>query len=113
MDEVFVEQPHMHKYFYEVGCLIPNKNGSDKEKDDYELGICIAEKFREMFQYSEPLTKYISNEFVESYYNYLKKITSTAMYMEADRRNPIQYTTEHKIGDIVKKRVERINRREN
>ena len=73
MDKVFIEHPEMHKYFYidKVGnayaeLLSDNKN--------FELGICIAEMFCDVFQYSQPLEKYLTKDDKESYEDYKKMI---------------------------------------
>lgn len=74
MDQIFINHPHMRKYFYH--------NNQDEyevispENEDYPLGLCIAEMFCDVFQYSEPLEQYLKKEDRESYEDYKKMITN-------------------------------------
>ena len=73
LDKIFIDHPHMHKYFYkfnEKQDYVDLKPG----EDDYDLGICIAEMFCDVFQYSEPLEKYLTKEDSDSYRDYKKMI---------------------------------------
>ena len=73
MDHIFIEHPEMHKYFYknehtgEYACLNSNE-------EHYELGICIAEMFCDVFQYTEPLEAHLSDADRQSYADYKKMI---------------------------------------
>lgn len=96
MDQIFIEYPHMHKYFYDN--IMPDPA---TQKEDYELGICIAEQFREVFQYSAPLADQLPEyyyDYVRSYEDYMARISSTSIYREADKKNPIQFSKQHRIG---------------
>lgn len=79
MDKVFVEHPEMHKYFYfdetnkTYAELLPGNK-------DYELGLCIAEMFRDAFQYILPLKEHLSEYDRESYEDYKKMIESSPIY---------------------------------
>ena len=73
MDHIFIDHPEMHKYFYKVestgkyAILNPND-------DKFELGICIAELFTDVFQYTAPLEEYLSESDRASYLDYKKMI---------------------------------------
>ena len=73
MDRIFIEHPEMHKYFYKV-----ESTGEyaylNPDDDDYALGICIAEMFSDVFQYTNPLEKYLSDGDRASYIDYKKMI---------------------------------------
>lgn len=97
----------MHKYFYDN--IMPDPV---KDKEDYELGICIAEQFREVFQYSAPLADQLPEfyfDYVKSYEEYMARISNTKIYREADKKNPIQFIKKHTIGmlDSEKRRKHR------
>ena len=85
MDEVFIKNPQMHKYFYrnnETGRYGELKPG-DK---DYELGICIAELFDDLFQYTKPLEKYLRKDDLASYNDYKKMIMDSPIVQTAKRK---------------------------
>lgn len=86
MDQVFISYPHMHKYFYRGG----ENNGYAlmmREDKDFELGICIAEMFCDVFQYSEPLEKYLSKEDKASYEDYKRMIMASPIVQIAKERH--------------------------
>ena len=73
MDHIFIEHPEMHKYFYKseiTGDYVYLNPGDD----GYELGICIAELFGDVFQYTTPLEKYLAKADRDSYVDYKKMI---------------------------------------
>ena len=82
LDQIFITHPYMHKYFYQGG----ENNGyatlTDNE-ENFELGICISEIFCDVFQYSEPLEKYLSKNDRESYEDYKKMIMSSPIVQTA------------------------------
>lgn len=86
MDEVFLKHPRMHKYFYrleetgEYAVLQP-------DDVDFELGVCIAEMFQDVFQYSKPLEQYLSEEDRASYLDYKKMITEAPIVKVAHERH--------------------------
>ena len=73
LDKIFIDHPYMHKYFYKFN---EKQDYVDlkPEEDNYDLGICIAEMFCDVFQYSEPLEKYLTKEDRDSYRDYKKMI---------------------------------------
>ena len=72
MDEVFIEHPEMHKYFYrdEQGNYAELKEDSE----EYELAICIAQRFCDAFQYTAPLEKHLNESNRNSYIAYKNMI---------------------------------------
>lgn len=72
MDQILINHPQMRKYFYH------NYNDEyeeiSTENEDYQLGLCIAEMFCDVFQYSAPLERYLINEDREGYEDYKKMI---------------------------------------
>lgn len=73
MDQIFIDHPQMHKYFYRN--YITGKYAELLEDhDDFELGLCISEMFSDVFQYSEPLEQYLTKEDRASYRDYKKMI---------------------------------------
>ena len=83
MDQLFIDYPHMHKYFYyddkKNYCLVK------KDSTEYELAICIAERFMDVFQYTDPLEKYLKKEDRDSYAEYKKMIMGSPAVKEAKR----------------------------
>ena len=73
MDHIFIDHPEMHKYFYKNECT---REYAQLSPDDehYELGICIAEMFCDVFQYTEPLEAHLSDADRHSYVDYKKMI---------------------------------------
>ena len=84
MDHIFIEHPEMHKYFYknertgEYAQLSP-------DEAHYELGICIAEMFSDVFQYTGPLEGHLSDADRRSYADY-KNMIMDAPIMKAMRQ---------------------------
>ena len=81
MDHIFIEHPEMHKYFYRnkfTGEYAP----LNRDDSDYEMGICIAELFSDVFQYTSPLEKYLLDADRESYNDY-KRMIMNAPIMSA------------------------------
>ncbi len=76
IDKVFIEHPNMHKFFYydRVSQTYAKLLPGDK---DFGLGICIAEMFRDAFQYAAPLEKYLSENDKQSYEDYKKMIAAS------------------------------------
>ena len=73
MDQIFIDHPQMHKYFYRNH--ITGKYAElSEDHDDFELGLCISEMFSDVFQYSEPLEQYLTKEDRASYRDYKKMI---------------------------------------
>ncbi len=74
MDQIFIDYPYMRKYFY------ANEKGEyvsiASDDDHYDLAICIAERFSDVFQYTEPMEKYLKKEDRKSYAAYKKMIQS-------------------------------------
>ncbi len=72
MDQLFVDHPEMHKYFYK------NHNGEyaeiSKDMKEYEQALCIAEKFKDIFQYTSPFEKYLTQSDRKSYNEYKRMI---------------------------------------
>lgn len=83
MDQVFIEYPYMRKFFY------PDSDGNyasivnDDEKS--ELAICIAERFCDVFQYTEPWEKYLKKDDRKSYVAY------KAMIMKSPAVNELRF----------------------
>ena len=76
LDHIFIEHPHMRKYFYRnqaTGSYVPLPEAGP----DYELGLSIAEMFGDVFQYSRPLEEYLDEEDLASYREYKKMITAS------------------------------------
>lgn len=82
LDKIFIDHPHMHKYFYKFS---ETQEYIDLKPDDenYDLGICIAEMFCDVFQYSEPLEKYLTNEDRSSYRDYKKMVMNCPIVQRA------------------------------
>ncbi len=69
LDQVFIAHPDMHKYFYQ--CKLTGTYAAlHPEDENYALGLCISELFMDVFQYSEPMERYLSKEDRKSYLNY-------------------------------------------
>lgn len=72
MDQLFVDHPEMHKFFYK------DQDGKyaeiSKAMDEYPLAVCIAEKFKDIFQYTFPFEKYLTAQDRDSYIKYKKMI---------------------------------------
>jgi len=85
MDQIFITHPNMHKYFYRDG---ENKGYEllTPEDENFELGICISEMFCDVFQYSEPLEKYLLKDDRESYEDYKKMIMAAPIVQSARER---------------------------
>lgn len=86
MDQVFIAHPEMHKYFYQGG----ENNGYallTPEDDNFELGICIAEMFCDVFQYSTPLERYLSEDDRASYVDYKKMIMASPIVQLTQQRH--------------------------
>lgn len=83
MDQLFIDYPHMHKYFY----YNENKQYSsiDKDNKDYQLAICIAERFLDVFQYTDPLEKYLKKADRESYKQYKAMVLGSPAVIEAKK----------------------------
>lgn len=85
MDKVFLKHPRMHKYFYRL-----EETGEyedlNPDDDDFELGVCIAEMFQDVFQYSMPLEQYLSEADRASYLAYKKMITDAPIVKVANKR---------------------------
>ena len=75
MDQIFIDYPYMHKYFYkdEKGEYFPIST----ESKDFELAVCIAERFSDVFQYTDPLEKYLSKKDRDSYIKYKQMILNS------------------------------------
>ena len=95
MDSCFIEHPSVHKYFYDCEW---NNRLPDEGSSEYELALCIAEKFRDVFQYSEQIARDIPKKYKASYYDYMNRIMNTAIYKRMDEKNPIAYSSNHRIG---------------
>ena len=100
MDEVFIQHPEMHKYFYY------DNNGeyaSIGEKDDcYELAVCIAERFCDAFQYTAPLEKYLSRNDRKSYLKYKEMIIESPAVKHShivDEQNEFSWNSEQNKRD--------------
>lgn len=86
MDDIFIKHPEIHKYFYgNAKDKIPN---NENEK---EIAICIAERFRDTFQYSEITSTSIPKDHKESYEEYKERIKATAIYQYACSQNLTLY----------------------
>lgn len=75
MDQILIDYPHMRKYFYtdEKGEYTP----ISPDDGHYELALCIAERFSDVFQYTEPMEKYLKKEDRRSYIAYKNMIQSS------------------------------------
>lgn len=107
LDGIFIEHPNMHKYFYqeEFKSKVPN---SQDHLEEYELGICIAEQIREIFQYTEPLIVQLPRKydrFIVSYKDYFERVSKSQLYVTADKNNRMKYEEYQKVGDIVDKEL--------
>lgn len=100
MDSCFIDHPSIHKYFYDNAWTnkLPPEVG-----DDYDLALCVAERFRDVFQYSEQIARNVPSQYKESYYEYMNRIMNTAIYKEMDKKNPIAYTKKYRIGSTFLK----------
>ncbi len=73
MDHIFIDHPQMHKYFYRSE-ITGEYAELTSDNEYYDLGICIAEMFCDVFQYTAPLEAYLSDADRESYIDYKKMI---------------------------------------
>lgn len=80
MDQVFIDYPRMHKYFYKENGVYTDLDENNK---DFELGICIAEKFCDVFQYTAPLEKYLKRTDRESYVQYKEMVLSSPIVIKS------------------------------
>ena len=75
MDEVFIEHPEMHKYFY------PDEQGKyaelKEDSEEFELAVCIAQRFSDAFQYTAPLEKHLNESNRKSYTAYKNMISES------------------------------------
>jgi len=69
IDRLFIEQPHMRKYFY-------NNAEISSDDKDFDLAMSIAEFFDDAFAYSESQAMQIPHDLKSSYEDYKKKIRS-------------------------------------
>lgn len=76
MDQVFIDHPSLHKYFYTQETL-------DNKSTEYDLALCIAERFLDVFQYTKPLEKYLNKNDRQSYHEYRTKIENSPIMKEA------------------------------
>ena len=72
MDQLFIDHPDMHKFFYKDSNNCYAKITPDMK--EYELVLCIAEKFKDVFQYTFPLEKYLNRRDRVSYAKYKEMI---------------------------------------
>lgn len=88
LDQLFVEQPHMHKYFYthctEEGVDPGKKTVTEITSDDdnYELALCIAERMVDVFQYAELFKHSLSETDKNSYEEFKKSIFLTKFMID-------------------------------
>lgn len=102
MDQVFIENPHMRKYFY------TDENGNygqvSKEDNTFELAVCIAERFCDAFQYTDPLEKYLSKKDRRSYVKYKEMILQSpvvkASNIYSDRIGQYSWDTERTSKEV-------------
>ena len=100
MDGIFIEYPELHQYFYPSGDIDYRKK-LPQDPRDMERAICIAEKFRDVFQYSEHMAKSIIDLYegdCASYLMYMQRIQNTEIYKEMNRRNHINIEDRKQIG---------------
>ena len=81
MDQVFIDHPQMHKYFYR------NRDGAyaaiEASHPDYELAVCIAERFCDAFQYTDPMEKYLRAGDRQSYKRYREMICASPVLAQS------------------------------
>lgn len=98
VDDIFIDYPYLHKYFYDNKYV----NEIPYNENEKELAICIAEKFRDVFQYSEEISYSIDKKYSKSYYEYMHRIQNTKVYKIANALNPIEYEKTTPIGSLQK-----------
>ena len=88
LDQLFVQQPHMHKYFYthctEKGAG-PGKKSVAKitaDSKDFDLALCIAERMVDVFQYAKLFKDSLSDADKNSYEEFKKSIFLTKFMIE-------------------------------
>lgn len=75
MDQIFIDYPYMHKYFYKND---DNEYATiDINNKDFELAVCISERFCDVFQYTDPWEKYLNNKDRDSYVKYKQMILNS------------------------------------
>lgn len=84
LDQMFIDHPEMHKYFYTHNTKKEKSTEMDlqpeaipSDESTYELAICIAEKMVDAFQYAELFKDSLSKKDQKSYYEYRDKIFNT------------------------------------
>ncbi len=86
MDHIFIDHPEMHKYFYKseiTGQYVPLLPDDER----YDLGICIAELFSDVFQYTEPLERHLSDKDRASYLDYKTMITEAPIMLAMQQQH--------------------------
>ena len=80
LDQIFIDYPYMRKFFYYDNAKEYAVIDSDNE--DYDLALCIAERFSDVFQYTEPWEKYLKKEDRDSYTAYKQMIQGSPAMKE-------------------------------
>lgn len=109
MDGLFIDSPGLHQYFYPTEEGKPCCSMPEEGTRDYYQAICIAEKFRDIFQYSEHLAVQLfdngNKEDAYSYYMYMKRISACPIYAEMERLNPVEINTVRPIGKTLEEKL--------
>ena len=81
LDQMFIEHPNMHKYFYAHDIKKDDSPLSGQPEavpeEDYELAICIAERIVDVFQYAELFKDSLNTTDRESYEQFKKRFFSS------------------------------------
>lgn len=86
MDQIFIDYPYMRKYFYQGGENYGYAVLKPEDKD-FDRGLAIAERFCDVFQYSEPLEKYLKEDDLASYLDYKEMILAAPIVKLTQQRN--------------------------
>lgn len=83
LDQMFIENPKFHKYFY-THCT-EQKDGpydvapiDNDNTETFEQALCIAERIVDVFQYAELFKKSLNKSDLESYEKFKKRMFSTS-----------------------------------
>lgn len=85
LDEIFIQNPEYRKYFYTEY----RKDGENPviPSECRDKCIAIAELFRDIFEYSEPLATEIETKYAYSYYMYTREILNSVAFHEIELKN--------------------------
>ncbi|MBQ6628245.1 MAG: hypothetical protein IJH65_05440 [Methanobrevibacter sp.] len=79
LDQIFIDHPDMHKYFYSHSTDINevNPNPAPVVEKDYEQALCIAERIVDVFQYAELFKDSLSKKDKDSYEKFKLRMFSS------------------------------------